>query len=77
MHFFLLHGRVFFIFTLENEKKFFFKNNPNARALTFIIGKLEVVIHGGYKLLHKVAAHAGRQVLLASYLTLQRFHVEI
>lgn len=35
------------------------------------------MIHGGDKLLHKVAAHAGRQVLLALYLALQHISVEV
>lgn len=35
------------------------------------------MIHGGDKLLHKVAAHAGRQVLLALYLALQHIFVEV
>lgn len=46
-------------------------------ALTFIIGKLEVVIHGGDKLLHKEAPDAGSQVFLAFHLTLQHISVEI
>lgn len=48
-----------------------------AGALTFVIGKLEVVIHGGYKLLHKEAPDARRQVLLTSDLTAQDIRVEI
>lgn len=44
---------------------------------TFIIGKLEVVIHGGYKLLHKETSNAGRQAILAFYLTLQHISVKI
>lgn len=35
------------------------------------------MIHGGDKLLHKEAAYAGRQVLLALYLALQRIFVEV
>lgn len=46
-------------------------------VLTFIIGKLEVVIHRGDKLLHKEASNAGCQVLLAVYLTFQHITVEI
>lgn len=48
-----------------------------AAALTFIIGKLKVVIHGGHKLLHKEAADARRQVLLTPDLTAQNIRVEI
>ena len=50
---------------------------PDSAALTFIVGELEVVIHGGDKLLHEEAANAGRQVLLAGDLTLQRVRVEV
>lgn len=48
-----------------------------AGALTFIIGKLKVVIHGGYELLHEEAADARRQVPLTSDLTVQNIRVEI
>lgn len=50
---------------------------PAAGALTFIVGKLKVVIHGGYKLLHKEAPDARRQVLLTSDLAAQNIGVEI
>lgn len=46
-------------------------------ALTFIIGKLKVVIHGGDKLLHEEAPDARRQVLLTSDLAAQNIRVEI
>lgn len=46
-------------------------------VLTFIIGKLEVVIHGGNKLLHKEASDARCQMLLTFHLTLQHVSVEI
>lgn len=46
-------------------------------ALTFIIGKLEVVIHGGYEFLHEEPANAGSQVLLAFHFTFQRVDIEI
>lgn len=45
--------------------------------LTFIIGELEVVIHGGDELLHEEATDAGRQVLLTFDLTFQHIGVEI
>lgn len=48
-----------------------------AGALTFIIGELKVVVHGGYKLLHKEAPDARRQALLTSDLTAQDICVEI
>lgn len=49
----------------------------SASALTFIIGKLKVVIHGGHKLLHKEAPDARRQALLTPDLTVQNIRVEI
>lgn len=46
-------------------------------VLTFIIRKLEVVIHSSYKLLHKEASNAGCQVLLAFKFTFQSIYIEI
>lgn len=47
------------------------------RKLTLVVGKLQVVIHGGHELLHKVAAHIGGQVRLTVHLALQGFCKEI
>lgn len=46
-------------------------------VLTFIIRKLEVVIHSSYKLLHKEASNAGCQVLLTFNFTFQSIYIEI
>lgn len=47
------------------------------RKLTLIVGKLQVVIHGGHELLHEEATHIGGQVSLTVHLALQRFRKEI
>lgn len=46
-------------------------------VLTLIIGKLEVVIHGGYELLNKETSNAGCQVVFAFHFTFQDISVKI
>lgn len=45
--------------------------------LTLIIRKLQVVVHGSHKFLHKVATHIGSQVNLTVHLALQDSHVVV
>lgn len=47
------------------------------RRLTLVVGKLQVVIHGGHELLHEKAAHIGGQVGLTVHLALQGLCKEI
>lgn len=49
---------------------------PTSR-LTLVVGKLQVVIHGGHELLHEVATHVGGQVGLTVHLALQGLCKEI
>ncbi len=45
--------------------------------LTFVISKLHVVVHGGYKLLHKETANIWNKYFLTFYFTLHYFKIEI
>lgn len=48
-----------------------------SRELTFVVGKLQVVIHGGHKLLHEVAADVGGEIGFAVHLALEGLCKEI
>lgn len=45
--------------------------------LTLIIGKLQIVVHGGHEFLHGVAAYDRGEGLLALNLAFQNFYIMI
>lgn len=46
-------------------------------ALTFVIGELQIVVHGGHELLHHETPDDGRQLAFAPHLPLQDLDVVI